>query len=101
MVSLLVAMWINGVFNLTVTVAEKHRLAKLERQKQQQKSNTQPCLLCLESKRRKLGNYIRQKSCEEGCIEEEDEEMMGHEHTFSTESNNRQNSRDIAMKTKG
>ncbi|XP_026284943.1 uncharacterized protein LOC113210953 [Frankliniella occidentalis] len=69
-----------------LTVAEKHRQANKQKKLEQKKQN-QPCPICLENKRRKLGSYIRQKSQEnsEVLIEEEEEHANHNESTHQTD----------------
>lgn len=71
-----------------LTVAEKHRQANKQKKLEQKKQN-QPCPICMENKRRKLGSYIRQKSQENSAtLIEEDEEHTSHdETTHQTECN--------------
>lgn len=60
-------------------MAEKHRQANRQKKLEQKKQN-QPCPICLENKRRKLGSYIRQKSQENSStLIEEDEEHAPHD----------------------
>ncbi|KAK3927473.1 Threonine--tRNA ligase [Frankliniella fusca] len=62
-----------------LTVAEKHRQANKQKKIEQKKQN-QPCPICLENKRRKLGSYIRQKSQESSeILVEEEEEHVSHD----------------------
>ncbi|XP_034236629.1 uncharacterized protein LOC117642492 [Thrips palmi] len=64
-----------------LTVAEKHRQANRQK-KLEQKKQSQPCPICVENKRRKLGSYIRQKSQENSTVlVEEEEECAPHDQT--------------------